>query len=208
MILFLDLEHASALEDAGYREMRAHTMERRRQLYAELSGSPCVIRPYTEFRAEELCAPDVTALVTSGNRSLWENYDLASDFAEFAAALRETSKPVLGICGGHQLIGMLSGGEAEALPKGREEYGFFEVSITARDPLFEGFRDSLEVNQQHFWHVTRLPDSFSPLASSANCPVQAMRHRERRIYGVQFHPEYYDDAHPDGRRLLANFFSL
>lgn len=223
MIIFLDIEHPKALEDAAYREARIQTMEQRRCLFEELSGEPCRIRHYSEFRREEAAALDISAVVTSGNRSLWEDYDLDRDFAEFAAVIRETQKPVLGICGGHQLIGMLMGGKAEPLrtlapgepdpnpsyaPGILKEWGFSEVRCALTDPLFTGFNGKAVVNQMHFWHLTQLPDSLTAIASNDNCPVQALRHRARPVYGVQFHPEFYDAQHLDGRRLLQNFFSL
>ena len=46
------------------------------------------------------------------------------------------------------------------------------------------------------------------LADSEACPIQAMRHVRRPLYGFQFHPERYTEAHPDGRTILANFFRL
>jgi GMP synthase-like glutamine amidotransferase len=223
VIIFLDIEHPKALEDTKYRDARAQTMDQRRRLFGELSGEACHVRHYSEFRVNEVNAADVTAVVTSGNRSLWEDYDLDHDFAEFAAVIRETQKPVLGICGGHQLIGMLFGGKAEPLrtlapgepdpnpsyaPGILKEWGFSDVNCTPSDPLFAGFNGKAVVNQMHFWHLTQLPDSLTAIASNRNCPVQALRHRTRPVYGVQFHPEFYDEQHMDGRRLLQNFFSL
>jgi GMP synthase (glutamine-hydrolysing) len=223
VIIFLDIEHPKALEDAKYRDARVQTMEQRRRLFEELSGESCQVRHYSDFRRDEVTTPDISAVVTSGNRSLWEDYDLDHDFAEFAAVIRETKKPVLGICGGHQLIGMLMGGKAEPLrplapgevdpnpsyaPGILKEWGFSDVHCDPADPLFAGFGGKAVVNQMHFWHLTHLPDSLTAIASSDNCPVQGLRHRARPVYGVQFHPEFYDAQHTDGRRLLQNFFSL
>ena len=223
MILFLDIEHPRALEDPEYRSERACTMEQRRERFEVLSGQPCEIRHYSDFRARELGDSRVTALVTSGNRSLWDQYDLESDFREFKTALEETAKPVLGICGGHQLIGLLLGGHAGPLrrlqpgetdihlgyaPGFLKEWGFYSVEFARGDALFAGFERPLIVKQAHFWELTRLPECLFPIASNANCRVQALRHRERTIYGVQFHPEFYDEEHTDGRELLRNFFSL
>jgi GMP synthase-like glutamine amidotransferase len=223
VILFLDIEHPAALEDGEYRADRARTMEERRRKFEALSGHACVIRHYSDFRAEELEQGEVAALVTSGNRSLWEQYDLDSDFREFQTSLSQTAKPVLGICGGHQLIGLLLGGtagplrrlepgEADIHPEYAagfvKEWGFYPVEFERGEPLFAGFARSLVVRQAHFWELTRLPQCLVPIASNANCRVQALRHRDRPIYGVQFHPEFYDEEHTDGRELLRNFFKL
>lgn len=223
MILFLDIEHPSSLADPRYREERQGTMERRRALFEELSGEPCEIRHYTGFRSEELHSPEVSALVTSGNRALWECYDLERDFTEFARSLHERPCSILGICGGHQLAGLLLGGEAGPLgpleageadqypdyaPGMRKEWGFSQVAQTAPDPLFDGLADRFTVNQAHFWQLTRLPPELEPIASSPFCGVQAMRHKAGGLYGVQFHPEFSDAAHPDGTRLLRNFFAI
>jgi GMP synthase (glutamine-hydrolysing) len=62
--------------------------------------------------------------------------------------------------------------------------------------------------QSHYWEVKKLPDDLVLLASTEECAVQAMRHKECLIYGTQFHPEVHEEQHPDGRRLLTNFFRL
>jgi len=222
VILFFDIEHPKALADRTYGSERRGTMEQRRRLFQELSGEPCRVCHYSEFRKEDLRSPDVSSLVTSGNRSLWEDYKLAEEFAEFRGALEETSKPVLGICGGHQLIGMLLGGESapfrplaegeadpypEYAPGYFKEWGFYAVEFSP-DPLFTGFNGPITVTERHFWHLVLLPESLRAIARNRNCPVQAMRHVTKPIYGVQFHPEFHDAEHPDGARLLENFFSL
>jgi len=53
-----------------------------------------------------------------------------------------------------------------------------------------------------------MPDEFSLIARSDSCRVQAIAHKRAPVFGVQFHPERYDDAYPDGRIILANFFRL
>jgi GMP synthase (glutamine-hydrolysing) len=222
MPLFLDIEHPKALADAAYRTQRSESMEQRRRLFEELSGEPCRICRYTEFRREDLRSREVSSLITSGNRTRWEEYALEDDFAEFRAALEDSDKPMLGICAGHQLIGMLLGGECarfrqlgegeadlcpQFAPGFFKEWGFYDVEVLA-DPLFAGFAGRIVVTQRHFWQLTRLPKSFQAIARNRNCLIQAMRHTKKGIYGVQFHPELHDTEHPDGRQVLLNFLSL
>ena len=64
------------------------------------------------------------------------------------------------------------------------------------------------VEQRHFWELKTAPAGFGRLAASDACPIQAIRHEGRLLYGVQFHPERYSERHPDGRIILSNFFRL
>lgn len=60
----------------------------------------------------------------------------------------------------------------------------------------------------HAFQMLQTPPEFDVLAATGECPVQAIKHRERLLYGTQFHAEAYDDAHPHGRAILENFFRL
>ncbi len=56
--------------------------------------------------------------------------------------------------------------------------------------------------------IAELPADFRILARTAGCEIQAIAAPERRWWGTQFHPERFDSGHPDGRRVIANFFEL
>jgi GMP synthase (glutamine-hydrolysing) len=90
----------------------------------------------------------------------------------------------------------------------RKEWGPFPVRITASDPLFAGLDTTVVVEQRHFWELKTVPAGFVRLAGSDACPIQAIRHESRPLYGVHFHPELYSERHPDGRVILLNFFGL
>ena len=64
----------------------------------------------------------------------------------------------------------------------------------------------LSIFEAHYCEVKAPPSDFLVLASTVACRVQAMRHRTRPLYGVQFHPEEYTKDLPAGMRLLENFF--
>ena len=111
--------------------------------------------------------------------------------------------PVLGVCYGMNLIAHLSGGRIE--PAHRREYGRAEVEVVAPEGLFAGFDVGTRtaVWMSHGDQVAELPPAFEVAARSANSPIAAFRHRERPLFGVQFHPEV---AHtPRGGELLENF---
>ena len=110
--------------------------------------------------------------------------------------------PVLGICYGMQLLARALGGSVARSE--RREYGPAELYINdLESPLWAGLPFSFQVWMSHGDAVTELPPEFQTLASTDNSPIAAMGHPERRIYGVQFHPEV---AHtPLGKDILRNF---
>jgi GMP synthase (glutamine-hydrolysing) len=109
--------------------------------------------------------------------------------------------PLLGICYGHQMIAHVFGGKVE---KGESaEYGTGEIEIDDEDTLFKGVPKKLKAWVSHFDQVTELPNGFVKLAHSEVCSIEAMRHKERPIFGVQFHPEVWHTEH--GEEILKNF---
>jgi len=111
--------------------------------------------------------------------------------------------PVLGICYGMQLIAHLEG--SPVTRAGRREYGRAEVVVQEPTGLFRGFApgETATVWMSHGDHVEEAPPGYTVTARSGNAPVAGFRHRERPIYGVQFHPEV---AHtPRGGEILSNF---
>ena len=89
-----------------------------------------------------------------------------------------------------------------------KELGVQDIEVLTRDPLFDDLAGPIRMVQDHYWAVKELPDEFIWLARTDACRIQAFRHREHPIYGTQFHPERYDEDHPEGRRVLENFFAI
>jgi GMP synthase (glutamine-hydrolysing) len=115
--------------------------------------------------------------------------------------LYELNIPILGICYGLQAITFQLGGVVEKAQ--RQEYGRARLQVLKEDPFFEGLPTSFDVWMSHADKVSKLPPDFEVLASSENSPYAVIRHREKPIYGVQFHPEV---AHTQyGKEMLANF---
>ena len=113
--------------------------------------------------------------------------------------------PVLGICYGLQLIAYQLGGEVDGAA--RREYGHAELMIDDLSDLFMGLGGngsaSVKVWMSHGDHLTKAPPGFEPIAHTNNAPICAIRNREKKIYGVQFHPEVVHT--PEGREVLHNF---
>ena len=82
------------------------------------------------------------------------------------------------------------------------------VRVIQPDLLFEGLWREPVFWQSHYWEMKEIPPGFELLASTDECPIQAIRQAGKPVYGTQFHPEQYTEEYPDGRKLLANFFRI
>ena len=109
--------------------------------------------------------------------------------------------PVLGICYGMQLTAALLGGRVERAKE--REYGRISVRMKEQTGLLAGMNGESSCWMSHTWQVCECPAGFHPIAETDNCPVAAMADEEKRIYGVQFHPEVTHTE--EGKILLHNF---
>jgi GMP synthase (glutamine-hydrolysing) len=116
-------------------------------------------------------------------------------------ALFDLGIPILGICYGMQLAAELLGGAVK--PGLKHEYGKAMMRITRSSPLFKGLAPDIQVWMSHGDKVEVMPEGFEAVADSDNCPLAAIQDLERRIYGVQFHPEVVHT--PQGKEMLWNF---
>jgi len=166
------------------------------------------------------------AIVLSGTLRDFDYYrrDILDDFASF---IKTTRIPVLGICGGHQLIGLSFGARVLTLDQQEQDerrtdrvveyqYRFVRI-LEPDDPIFRGIdnpeshrwhdytRDGrvLRVWQNHGLQLDRVPEGFELLATSYLCRNQMMakRSEEQMIYSVQFHLEKsFEDWHKNPTR--------
>lgn len=113
----------------------------------------------------------------------------------------ELGVPVLGICYGMQLMGAMLGGEVKRAEQ--REYGNVSINIDAKSELLEGMGDSAICWMSHTYYVNTFPKGFRTVAASENCPVVAMENKEKRFYGVQFHPEV--EHTQNGKMIFHNF---
>ena len=115
----------------------------------------------------------------------------------------ELGVPVLGICYGMQFMAHLLGGK---VARGLErEYGLAHITVGRPAGILRGFAgdDPVPVWMSHGDRIETLPEGFVSLAHSGNSPFAAMEHAERRLYGVQFHPEVVHT--PRGVEMIENF---
>jgi len=155
------------------------------------------IVPHT-ITAGEVRAMDPAGIVLSGGPS--------SVYEEGAPALDpgilELGVPVMGICYGFQIMAQQLGGEVA--PTGSREYGSTQVRLTGEPGVFlEGQPGEQTAWMSHGDSVVRAPEGFEVLASSDATPVAAFASDDRKLYGVQWHPEVKHSAH--GQAVLENF---
>lgn len=99
----------------------------------------------------------------------------------------ELGVPVLGICYGLQLIGKLFGGEVERSKE--REYGKAIIHIDRGKDIFWEVTDNTVIWMSHGDHLSRLPPQFEVLAHTNDIPFAAIGGKEKKIFGLQFHPE-------------------
>jgi len=109
--------------------------------------------------------------------------------------------PVLGLCYGHQLIAHFSGGKVA--PAEKREYGVTYAEIDKPLGVLKDLDRRETVWMSHGDAVYALPNEYEVLAHTENCPVAAFRHREKQVYGLQWHPEVVHTR--NGTKMLRNF---
>jgi GMP synthase (glutamine-hydrolysing) len=182
-------------------------------------GLEIVTEPYHAVSLNRLEAVRPSHIVLSGQSHPWDNY-APEALAGVVEVIKQAPQPILGVCGGHQLIAAAFGAPVDLMGRlepgdgyegAKRERGFFPVDIVnenGQGSLFKDLPQQFTVWHSHFDEVKELPPGFRLRAFNEACAIQAMQHERRPLFGVQFHPELFDDEHPDGRRILENFLQL
>ena len=156
---------------------------------------------YAEVRPSETPAAEIAfakgVIISGGPSSV---YDAGSPTAD--AAIFATGQPVLGICYGQQLMTHLLGGRVK--PGERGEYGLAMLDLDETpDPMFEGLGGSQQIWMNHRDVVETPPAGFRVVGRTDTCAVAAIADQQRRLYGLQFHPEVVHTVR--GLEYLSNF---
>jgi GMP synthase-like glutamine amidotransferase len=221
-VLYIDTEHDRMLAHPEFGPAHRVKVEATQSRLAAAAGMPCLSLRFPEITPAQVARVGPAALVISGSTTDWAEYDFSS-LAGLLATIRAALVPILGICAGHQLIGFAHGapwgpldplqaGEADPDPRfapgRRKERGFLPVEVDPHCPLFQGLDSTAAFFQSHYWQLEGVPRGFTARARSPWSPVQAIERLDRPVFGVQFHPERYSAAQPDGATVLRNFFAL
>ena len=163
------------------------------------SGVYCEILPFNADPGRIADFAPKAIILSGGPASV-----VGSDTPRAPQIVFDLGVPVLGICYGQQTICAQLGGAVET--SDHREFGRAFLEVTDDCALFDGVwrkGDREQVWMSHGDRVVRLPPGFRVVGVSDGAPFAAIADDERRIYGVQFHPEVVHTPH--GGRLLANF---
>ncbi len=156
----------------------------------------CEIVPFDTPVAElKSLGPDAIIL-SGGPASVYE-----PGAPKLPDGLLDLGAPVLGICYGHQLLAHTLGGVVEQ--REQREYGRTVLHVFDNSDLFAGMESDLICWMSHGDSVVEAPPNFKVTATTESAPIAAMSWSERKVFGVQFHPEVTHT--PRGQDILSNF---
>ncbi len=135
-------------------------------------------------------------ILTGGPNSCYEE-----GAPTYTKELFELGIPVLGLCYGAQLMQHILGGKVERADV--QEYGKTAIKVDTESPLFKDVPAETTCWMSHFDYISAMGEGFKSIAHTKDCPVAAAEYAEKKLYGIQFHPEVLHT--PEGTHMLYNF---
>ncbi|MGD0994267.1 MAG: gamma-glutamyl-gamma-aminobutyrate hydrolase family protein [Candidatus Bathyarchaeia archaeon] len=156
---------------------------------------------------------DVDCVVISGSAARIVNPSHRHMFEGVVNLIKTCNLPILGICYGHQLLCWAFGAKVGSLPQPVFDQ-FEKVRVVDVDEIFAGFakHNTIQLSESHYDYVLKESldaAGFLLLADSASCEVEAVKHKSKPFYGVQFHPERIankKETHFEGHKVIENFY--
>jgi para-aminobenzoate synthetase len=170
------------------------------QLLGEVIGQPPVVVRNDNVRSASLFESFDNIVISPGPG----RPERERDFGVCARAIRESQRPILGVCLGHQGICHVFGGTVRHAPE--PKHGRISPIYHRGQDIFAGVPSPFSAVRYHSLIAATIPDPIEPIAWTGDGLLMGVRHREAPIWGVQFHPESICSEH--GRELLANFRDL
>lgn len=199
--------------------------------FEKLTGTPVLNAHFSEMSPEFVDRVGAQAVFICGFGYGWHEVPVP-DLYGINDFLHTTEIPVYAACGGHQLLGFCFNKDLRKIKQLRDEpmrrlrgdepdycysphvagyytaTGFQVVEIVKRDPIFAGLPKKIRVREAHFCEVKKLPPGFELLATSPECKIEMMKHRDKPIYGAQFHAESWQEPYLHGQQIMRNFFKI
>lgn len=182
-------------------------------LIAVRKFSECSVASFKDVKEGGQIAQEFDAVVIGGSAARIVQASHRAKFENVETLIKNCNLPLIGICFGHQLLCWAFGAEVGSLPQ-QVANRFEEVKVIQSDEIFVGFKEgqTIPLAENHFDYVQKESlDSggFVLLADSSSCEVEAVKHKAKPFYGVQFHPErttINSQTHPEGHRIIENFY--
>ena len=218
MILYVDYEHPSTYLTPSSEWLLA-ARARISYMLQDVTGQRCLLQRYADVNADIVDELNIAGVFISGNGADPSVYDQA-ELEGVRAIIRSGRTPVFGFCGGMQLMGETLGAPLDRIgrldpvevddhpnyqPGWRKELGYLPVEPIGHHPLLDGVGSRPVFRHAHTQELKALPEGFMNLARTEVTELQYIAHESLPLAGTQFHPEYFTDEHPAGRRLIENY---
>ena len=173
----------------------------------------CRVVSHEKIQSGYQIPSDINAVVISGSEARIVNPQDKAKYEGVTQLIRNCHLPLFAICFGHQLLCSAFNAKTGTLPQPVIDK-FEKVNVLQTGDIFARFKQGqkLELAQWHNDYVLKesLDDAdFRLLADSASCPVEAVKHKTKLLFGVQFHPERIiitNHQHPEGHKIIENFY--
>ncbi|MCR4892135.1 MAG: glutamine-hydrolyzing GMP synthase [Lachnospiraceae bacterium] len=155
------------------------------------------VKPFNNFSLSQIKEGGYQGIIfTGGPNSVYD-----PESPHYDAGILDLGIPVLGICYGAQLLAYMTGGVVSGA-ENSSEYGKTLLKVK-QHALFQDLPEESVCWMSHTDYISSVPEGFQILANTEKCPCAAMANDERKLYGVQFHPEVTHTAY--GKQILHNF---
>lgn len=141
-------------------------------------------------------------ILSGGGPNLDRKIDISSIRADISS-LFNFNVPFLGICEGHEIIGEVFGGNISKLKKKIESFN--KIILLKKNKIFKNIPERVEMYESHSRYIKKLPPEFEIAATSEKNKIEALFHKTKPIYGVQFHPEFSGKF---GEQIIKNFLEI
>lgn len=159
--------------------------------------------------SEDFEANGFDAIILTGSSSRVVKGEYFDGYMKFLKRVTKEDIAVFGICYGHEILAKIFGGkvgEAGRFIKKKYDEEPEIVHVLDEDDIFSGMEKEIRVAESHSDQVLKEgvdKAGFKILAKSADCGVEAIKHKEKTIYGTQFHPEKSNEV---GKKIMENFY--
>ena len=186
-----------------------------KEAISKIEETKFVVIHHSEISKESLDEINPDLIYATGRVTYdWTIEEILKDYDAELKMFQNTAIPTIGVCAGHQLMAIAYGATFGKMVETAEdeetirETGFQDIEIIKNAPLFKDLDNKFRCYELHRDEVKSIPDNFELLASTEMCKIQAMKHKNKNLYGVQFHPEQYNDQNLDGKVILTNLLNL